>query len=61
MPDPNDSSALETRYPAEPPVFTYLNGVAFTLCNASKSRVHTLEGVTVHVKQFEPYAGRLQT
>ena len=65
-PDPNDSAALDARFPSQPPIFptgnsTGLSGVAFTLCNASQTQTHTLEGVKIRIQRFTPYTGRIQT
>ena len=61
MPDPNDQSALNARFPAQPAVNPIGMGFAFSLCNASKTQSHEVEGVTARVNQFTPYTGRVQT
>ncbi len=61
MPDPNDQAALAARFPPAPLVNPIGMGVYFAICNASKTRSHEIEGVTMRIQQFTPYAGRVQT
>ncbi len=60
MPDPNDQAALSARYPGRPMVNPIGMGVHFTICNASGTQSHEIEGVTMRIQQFTPYVGRVQ-
>ncbi len=57
MPDPNDQAAIEARFPAQPIVNPIEMGFGMTVCNASKTQEHAIEGVTVRITQFVPYTG----
>ncbi len=62
LPDPNDQTALEARFPVQPMVNPVSGGgFSFTVCNASPTQSHEIEGATVRINQFTSYAGRLQT
>ena len=62
LPDPNDQTAMEERFPVQPMVNPVSGGgFSFTVCNASPTQSHEIEGVTVRINQFTSYAGRLQT
>ncbi len=48
--------------PAKPEVNPYLNGGLYvTVCNASKSVSHSIDGLTVLVKSFVPFANDLNS
>jgi hypothetical protein len=60
MPDPNDQAALAARFPAQPLVNPIGMGILFGICNASRTQSHEIEGVTMRIQQFTPYAGHVQ-
>lgn len=62
LPDPSDTAAMAERFPVEP-VVNPINGGGFalTLCNASPSQSHEIEGVKLRVNQFAAYSGPVQT
>ena len=62
LPDPNDTAAMAERFPVEP-VVNPINGggFAFTLCNASPTQSHEVEGVKLRINQFTAYSGPVQT
>jgi hypothetical protein len=59
-PDLNDQPAIDAHFPPEPMVNPIGVGVLLTLCNASTTRPHELEGMTVRIDQFVPYAGLVE-
>lgn len=61
IPDPSDSAAVDTRFPAQPAVNPVEMGFAFTVCNASRTHAHDIDSVITRIDQFTPYTGHVQT